>query len=514
MMSLPAHSPARGRILSLLASVAALTLAAVGLLLLPSGRAQAALTNPGFETGSLSGWTTGATQEGVFVVGTDTINAGEGVSQAPLEGSFMARLGKPQPTNSSTLNTQPIGQNELIQQFTIDQPSVKFAYNIWTYDYTGFDRFSIELRLVNSDMVIYSYSQQAWGASGDTARKNTGWQVVDIPAAQYQGQQARLKISAGGSLDQLYAFWAYIDSAQTVIPPQVVNFPGIQVNGYNPSRDPANQTINVTRPPGLGPFRLDIPVVCPNGSTPVSVTVIVGASPPISVPLTKGTGNMWGGDIPTPPGVRGQSFPLTLVVNCPPQTITILIGSITLVDPSGFITDAQTTLPIPEATVTLQRLDGATWATVNPFATNPDASPQIAPQVNPELTDDTGHYAWDVIAGTYRVVVEKTGYASRTSPQVTVPPPVLDLNLALAPTAQLRSGDVDCNSTADSIDALKVLLYLAHIGADPPCLAGANVDCGPGVDSVDALFILRHVALLSVVLPPGCTPIGEVIQPL
>ncbi len=507
-MSLPARPPARGRVLLSLSSVVALALAAVGLLLLPSGRAQAALTNPGFEMGDLTGWTTGAIEEGVFVVGSDTINAGEGLSQAPLEGDYMARLGNAEPSKDEN---QPKGPNELVQTFTIDGPRVKFAYNIWTYDYTGYDEFKIDLRLVASDTVIYSYMQQAWGASGDRSRKNSGWQIVNIPVTLYQGQQARLTISAGGSRDNLYAFWAYIDSAENVVPAHVVDFPGLLVNGFHPSQNSADHTIDLTRRPSSGTWYLEVPVLCPDGSTPASVSLIVGSTPAINVPLTKAvTSNVWGGQIPTPPGTTGQKFPLTLVVDCPPTTITINIGSITLTDPSGFITDAQTTLPIPEATVTLQRLEGSTWVTVNPYALI-EGHPTVAPQVNPELTDDTGHYAWDVMDGTYRVVVEKTGYASQTSYQVTVPPPVLDLNLALVPTAQLRSGDVDCNTTADSIDALKVLLYLAHIGADPPCLAGANVDCGPGVDSVDALFILRHVALLPVTLPNDCPDIGDVI---
>ena len=70
--------------------------------------AEAAIANPGFETGNLSGWTTGATAEGITVVGTDVINAGQGVSQAPLEGNFMARLGNPTPAASPG---QEIGPN-------------------------------------------------------------------------------------------------------------------------------------------------------------------------------------------------------------------------------------------------------------------------------------------------------------------------------------------------------------------------------------------------------------------
>ena len=470
---------------------------------LPSQQAEAAHVNGGFETGNLTGWTVGTVAEGVTVVGTDTIAAG--VSQAPLEGSFMARLGKPEPSSSQS---QPIGQNELFQTFTINESFVKFAYNLWTYDYTGFDQFSIELRLTGSNSVIYSYSQQAWGATGDRSRKNTGWQVVSIATSQYVGQQARLTFSAGGSFDSLYAFWAYIDSAESTIPPQVVDFPGIKINGHSPSRDPSTQTVHVTRPPNTGFFDITVPVLCPDGSTPNSVTLIVGTLTPTSVPLTKGSGNDWSGRVNTPAGTAGQSFPLTLVIDCDGQQITIYIGSLTLIDPSGYITDAETDLPIPEATVTLQRLVGNQWEAVNPYATNQDGSPQIAPKVNPQKTDPDGHYGWDVIAGTYRVVVQATGYIGQTSPQVTVPPPVFDLNLELQPLVELIQGDVDCNGVVNSVDSLKILREIAGFGAAPCAIAG-DVNCDGENKSVDSLFILRYVASLSVNQPAGCTDIGD-----
>ena len=480
--------------------------------------AEAAIANPGFETGNLSGWTTGATAEGITVVGTDVINAGQGVSQAPLEGNFMARLGNPTPAASPG---QEIGPNELVQQFNIDQPDVKFAYAIWTYDYTGYDGFSIDLRLVNSGAVIYSYSQQAWGSGGDTSRKTTGWQIVDIPVGQYQGQQARLTISAGGSRDTYYAFWAYVDSVGIGSEPsQVVDKPGIMVDGHRPSSNPADKTINVTRTPFGGSFRVDIPVACPDGSTPASVTLIVGTNPPTSVPLQPGTvvGGMtyFGGDVPSPLGTRGQTFPMTLVVNCPGQTITILIGSVTLVDPSGFVTDADTGDPIPEATVTLQRLDGGAWVTVNPYELV-GGSPTIAPQVNPQLTDGVGHYGWDVIAGSYRVVVVAQGYVTQTSYAVTVPPPVTDLDVALVPEgAPAIAGDVDCSGGVDSLDALQELRFVARLGVAQAdgCsqiesvnggVMFGDVDCSGAVNAMDALTILRFI---SQILPnlPVCQP--------
>jgi hypothetical protein len=94
------------------------------------------------------------------------------------------------------------------------------------------------------------------------------------------------------------------------------------------------------------------------------------------------------------------------------------IGSLTLIDPSGFVTDSVTAAAIPEATVTLQRMDAGVWADVNPYETAGDPpSPTSSPQVNPQLTDADGHYGWDVVAGTYRVIVEKEGYVTQTSPR-------------------------------------------------------------------------------------------------
>lgn len=482
--------------------VVALAAVVALLLLLSSAReAQASHANAGFETGDLSSWMTGALTEGVFVVGEDTI--APGLVQSPLEGSFMARLGRAQPSKDQN---QPLGQNELIQQFTVSEPSVRFAYNLWTYDYTGFDRFSIELSRVPSGDVIYSYSQQAWGASGDTSRKNTGWQIVDIPTQHLMGQTVRLEFSAGGSEDNLYAFWAYIDSAEDTSPPTIVDFSGIKVNGWTPSNDPASQTINVTRPPGTGSFTVSVPVLCPDGSAPNSVTLIVGSSPPVSVSMSR-SGNVWTGTVQTPPGSAGQSFPLTLVIECPGQTITIYIGSLTLIDPSGYITDFISGFPIPEATVTLQRMEGLQWNTVNPFATQMDGSPEIAPQINPQSTDADGHYGWDVIAGTYRVVVEAQCYADQTSMEVVIPPPVTDLDLELERT--VVHGDVDCDGDVDAVDALQLLKFVAAITPFASGIPGADIDCDGDRDAIDGLGVLRDVAGLPP-LPkePGCPDIG------
>jgi hypothetical protein len=395
--------------------------------------ASAAVTNRGFETGDLTGWTQGTVTESVTVMGSDTMAAG--VVVTPLEGNYIARLGEAEP---SAGESQPMGPNELYQDFTITENALRFAYNIWTYDYTGFDEFRWEVRLTDTDTVIGTDQTQAWGLNGDTSRKTSGWQVVQINTAGYQGRPARLFFSARGTFDSLYATWVYIDSAEETLATGVIDYSGIKVNGFSPSRSSQTQTIFLTRPPGTGTNTFAVPIVCPDGSDPISVDLIVSGPDSYlqTYAMSKDGDDIWEVTFPTPPGSPGDTFTMTLRINCGGTIITVTIGSLTLIDPSGFVTDAVTSVAIPEATVTLQRLDGGTWADVNPYETAGDPPlPTIKPQVNPQLTDGDGHYGWDVVAGTYRVVVAKEGYATQTSESVTVPPPVTDLNIQLVPSA-------------------------------------------------------------------------------
>jgi uncharacterized repeat protein (TIGR01451 family) len=138
-------------------------------------------------------------------------------------------------------------------------------------------------------------------------------------------------------------------------------------------------------------------------------------------------------------------------------------GTPNLYDPSGFVTDAQTGLPISGATVTLYRAPsllpdarsetrgcrtvntrpggvGGSWAglpaantSLGVFEYPLFAPAQIDPAVNPQLTDDAGHFGWNVVAGCWYVVASAPGHASKVSPLVGVPPEVTDLNMALEP---------------------------------------------------------------------------------
>lgn len=142
---------------------------------------------------------------------------------------------------------------------------------------------------------------------------------------------------------------------------------------------------------------------------------------------------------------------------CPPPPVIERPG---LFDPSGHVTDARTSAPIRGATVTLYRVPsalpdtrsttrqcrtvdtrpGGNWDLLPPATANlglfeePGYSPAtMDPPINPQRTDEAGHYGWDVIRGCWYVKVAAPGYFTRYSAVVGVPPEVTDLHLALTP---------------------------------------------------------------------------------
>ena len=113
---------------------------------------------------------------------------------------------------------------------------------------------------------------------------------------------------------------------------------------------------------------------------------------------------------------------------CPPLIVTI--------DPSGYVYE----------TVPSNRLQGVTttayyksWVE-NMYGDREekvilwDASEYS--QENPLLTDENGMYAWDVPAGLWQVKYEKDGYQTTYSEWLPVPPPQLDVNIAMVQVSQ------------------------------------------------------------------------------
>lgn len=100
-------------------------------------------------------------------------------------------------------------------------------------------------------------------------------------------------------------------------------------------------------------------------------------------------------------------------------------------DPSGFVCEAVESNRLAGVTATVyhkymaQDVYGEWHEIVEPW----DA--ELYEQVNPQQTDDEGFYGWDVPEGLWQVRFEKDGYVSDTTDWLIVPPPQLDVNMAL-----------------------------------------------------------------------------------
>jgi len=99
--------------------------------------------------------------------------------------------------------------------------------------------------------------------------------------------------------------------------------------------------------------------------------------------------------------------------------------------------------------------------------------------------------------------------AARNSPE----PP----HQQIVPLGVVPFGDVDCSTTVNAVDALKVLRHTIalsvtqsepcdNIGAGSP--VNGDVDCDGDVDPVDALKVFRYSAALSVSQTQPCPGIG------
>ncbi|MGH2556243.1 MAG: hypothetical protein ACRDHO_11060 [Actinomycetota bacterium] len=448
---------------------------------------QNGLQNMGFETGSLTPWREGSKIEGTTVVGADTFGS---TTVSPWEGSKMARLGN---KAASSGPSQSPGPNEICQDFIVDSATEHLAFNIFTYDYTGFDNFEFDVKVKDpaTGETLAQYQQGAWGSG--TNIKTTGWRGATLDLSGHVGETVRLKIEAGGTSDSLYAFWAYVDSADQGLPPELAPIANVASTTGSVMTDPSTGKVTVAMPGGnKSDITLTTKPACPDaGETASDVTLMLGGSQfPMAGPDAGGNYSV------TIPANQVQSAELNISFICGGANYVTNIGHIQLYDPSGIVSNAATGDPIEGAEVTLHKVPGWSAKTgpsdnaadtcqsnLSKAADDPwnqpapthlgvqvnPLSPEIEPNVNPFVTNSIGYYGWDVAAGCWYVVVSHPGYQTLTSPVVGVPPEVTDLDLELQPLAAGPpsgggSEDVlpetaitvgpDEGSTSDSADAI------------------------------------------------------------
>ncbi len=182
-----------------------------------------------------------------------------------------------------------------------------------------------------------------------------------------------------------------------------------------------------------------------------------------------------------PPWMRTTYVALIeTTVTCPDTSIEESDFNV-YIDPSGYVR-SRSGAGLSGVTVTLLRADEP----LGPFTVVPDGSAIMAPtnRTNPDATDATGHFGWDVIAGYYIVRAERAGCVVET-PVLTIPPPVTDLDIRLdcpdpficykakrtAKTAAFTSRTV---TLADQLGAAAVMVKKPAQLCAPSDLAGTD----------------------------------------
>ena len=129
-----------------------------------------------------------------------------------------------------------------------------------------------------------------------------------------------------------------------------------------------------------------------------------------------------------PPG--GTANVSISVTGCPTPGENEEIDFTIYIDPSGFIRNGNTGQVIVGATVVLLRSDSP----FGPFTQVPNGSVIMSPsnRTNPDTTDATGHFGWDVVAGYYKVRASAPGCTTGETVVYEIPPPVTDIDLALS----------------------------------------------------------------------------------
>ncbi len=128
------------------------------------------------------------------------------------------------------------------------------------------------------------------------------------------------------------------------------------------------------------------------------------------------------------------------------------------IDPSGYVYEAVPSNRIPGVTATAyyKQQSEDIYGDITETAVVWDATP--FGQENPLTTDVHGKYAWDVPAGMWQVRFEKEGYEPAQSAWLPVPPPQLDVNIAMTQAKQPEVKTVHAYSDGVSIEFDKFML--------------------------------------------------------
>ena len=152
------------------------------------------------------------------------------------------------------------------------------------------------------------------------------------------------------------------------------------------------------------------------------------------------------------------------------------------IDPSGVVVDSFGQ-PIEGADVVLLHSDNM----IGPFTPVEDGSAVMSPsnRTNPDLTNESGEFAWDVLAGWYKVsasypgCVSEAGASAATTVALQVPPPALNLELVLDCRAPDTTAPIIEVSGPDYTNTPEATLGVTLTGEDDYAIASCDFDGEP-----------------------------------
>ena len=176
------------------------------------------------------------------------------------------------------------------------------------------------------------------------------------------------------------------------------------------------------------------------------------------------------------------------------------------IDPSGVVTDAATGKPLAGVTATAYWVPAAEDTDLipadNEYGTQWEGADYS--KENPQQTDGNGWYQWEVPEGWWRVKYEKPGYETAWSDWMPVPPPQMNVNIALERVYAWGDVNGDKQITITDVECLYHVLttseYQGQIDKTRPdyeaCLALALDINGDGtVDVYDLQRLYEYVSL-------------------
>jgi len=204
--------------------------------------------------------------------------------------------------------------------------------------------------------------------------------------------------------------------------------------------------------------------------------------------------NVWEANFsaPFPGGTARMRFEVDVAPAGAGHEDAIEIGDLIFIDPSGQIRSACTGAPIIGANVTL--LVEYPPTTGN-FIISPPENQE--PSTNPQITGVDGKYSWLTVPGTYKVKAEYPGYITAESLNVSVPPPVFDLDISLISTGGcvLPSVRYINGSVRDSITEIPlsgVTISTTDISTTSDSTGFYSLAVAEGVYDITATLDLRY----------------------